>query len=109
MPPPHIEEVLSVEDTTIPGAASQLPVRIYKPQAPAGKQLAAMVYFHGGGFIVGGIQSHDSVCSALANRVPCIIVSVEYRWPQTFCGVARVINLQGTCSEIYCSIPFKTT
>ena len=82
MPPTHTEEVFSVEDTIIPGAASQLPVRIYKPQAPAGEQLAAMVYFHGGGFIAGGIQSHDSVCRALANKVPCIIVSVEYRWPQ---------------------------
>jgi acetyl esterase len=97
MPPTHLEEVHSVEDTTIPGAASQLPVRIYKPHTSPGEHLAAMIYFHGGGFIIGGIQSHDSVCRALAKKVPCIIVSVEYRWLPKYCSVMRVLNAQGTC------------
>ena len=69
----------SVEDRTIPGPASQLPVRIYKPQAPAGQHLSALVYYHGGGFIMGGLQSHDAICRAIANKVPCIIISIDYR------------------------------
>ena len=80
MPVPDPEPVHHVEDKTIPGPASQLPVRIYKPQASAGQQLSALVYYHGGGFILGGVQSHDAVCRAIANKVPCIIVSVEYRY-----------------------------
>ncbi|CAL5228497.1 g11644 [Coccomyxa viridis] len=79
MPVPDPEPVHHVEDKTIPGPASQLPVRIYKPQAPAGQQLSALVYYHGGGFIFGGLQSHDPMCRAVANKVPCIVVSVDYR------------------------------
>lgn len=80
MPVPDPEPVHHVEDRTIPGPASQLPVRIYKPQAPAGQQLSALVYYHGGGFIFGGLQSHDPMCRAVANKVPCIVVSVDYRY-----------------------------
>jgi len=79
MPPQDPESVHSVENRTISGPESEIPVRIYKPQAPAGKQLSAMVYYHGGGFIVGSLDSHDSVCRALANKVPCIVMSVDYR------------------------------
>ena len=78
------EHVHSIEDRTIPGPASQLPVRIYKPEAPAGQQLSALVFFHGGGFVMGGLDSHDAPCRALANKVPCIVVSVDYRY-NPFC------------------------
>ena len=38
-----------------------------------------LVYFHGGGFVAGGIESHDAICRTLAKKTPCIVVSVDYR------------------------------
>ncbi len=52
--------------------------RVYRPKAlpsPA----PAVVYFHGGGFVVGGLDSHDPVCRALARDAGCVVVSVDYR------------------------------
>jgi acetyl esterase len=37
-----------------------------------------LVYFHGGGFVIGNIESHDHVCRSLANKVPCVVASVDY-------------------------------
>lgn len=63
-------------------------MRIYKPQASAGQQLSALVYFHGGGFVAGGIESHDAICRTLANKTPCIVLSVDYRCAlKSFCHV----------------------
>lgn len=88
-PVPDPEPVNSLEDRTIPGPASQLPIRIYRPQAPEGQHLSALVYYHGGGFVMGGLQSHDGICRAIANRVPCIIVSIDYRYaPSCHCALA---------------------
>jgi acetyl esterase len=73
------EEVQTVEDRAIPGPASQLPVRIYKPTASGGQHLSALVYFHGGGFVAGGIEWHDDICRTLAAKTPCVVISVDYR------------------------------
>lgn len=54
-----------------------LPVRIYYPSEKSG--LPVMLYFHGGGFVMHNIQSHDSLCRQLANECNCIVVSVGYR------------------------------
>lgn len=70
------QAVQSVEDRTIPGPSGAIPVRIYKP---AGDALPVVVYFHGGGWVIGSIQTHDRYCRALANSANAVIVSVEYR------------------------------
>jgi acetyl esterase len=67
----------STEDRTIPGPAGQIPVRIYRPQTAAAAP--AVVFFHGGGFVIGSINSHDPLCQQLASRVPAVVVSVDYR------------------------------
>jgi len=71
------EDVARVEDRHIPGPTGDIPVRIYTPNggAPAG----ALVYFHGGGWVIGSIDSVDGICRALANGARCVAVSVEYR------------------------------
>jgi acetyl esterase len=71
------EPVAKVEDRKIPGPAGEIPVRIYVPegQGPFG----ALVYFHGGGWVIGDLETHDPVCRALANAAGCIVVSVDYR------------------------------
>jgi acetyl esterase len=71
------QPVASVVDRRIPGPAGEIPVRIYAPDGP--RPMPALVYFHGGGWLVGSLNTHDVVCRALANRAGCIVVSVDYR------------------------------
>lgn len=71
------EAVGSVEDRTIPGPAGAIPVRIYKP-AGAGP-FGALVFFHGGGWVIGDLESHDGVARAITNVAGCCVVSVDYR------------------------------
>ena len=66
------EEVESVEDA----ASGSVPLRIYRP---AGVGPGALVWFHGGGWVVGSIETHDGFLRRLANRVGCAVVSVGYR------------------------------
>lgn len=65
------------EDRLVPGPAGDIPVRVYRPDAT--EELPVLVYFHGGGWVIGGIDSHDSVCQQLATRIPAVVVSVDYR------------------------------
>jgi len=64
-------------DRRIPGPAGEIPVRVYTPAATA--PLPLLVYFHGGGWVLGGIETHDGVCRELANGAGCVVVSVDYR------------------------------
>jgi acetyl esterase len=67
------------EDRTIPGPAGDIPLRLYTPIAAGGAALPALVYFHGGGFVIGDIDSHDPVCRTLANESGARVISVGYR------------------------------
>ncbi len=69
--------VHAVEDRRVPGPAGPLAVRVYRPSAAAA--LPGLVYFHGGGFVLGGLDSADRPCRALANAAGCVVVSVDYR------------------------------
>jgi acetyl esterase len=71
------EPMASVEDRRIPGPAGDIPVRIYTPDAAGPRP--AMVYFHGGGFVICNLDTHDVVCRALARRAGALVVSVDYR------------------------------
>ena len=69
--------VSRVEDAALPGPAGPLPARIY---IPAGEPpFPLVVYFHGGGWVIGSLDTHDHVCRALANESGSIVVSVDYR------------------------------
>jgi acetyl esterase len=72
-PPP----IQSAVDRRIAGPAGEIPLRIYTPAAPA--PLPLLVYFHGGGWVLGGIETHDGICRELANGAGCVVVSVDYR------------------------------
>jgi len=71
------ERPAPTEDRHIPGPAGAIPMRVYRPEA--GSTLPVVVFFHGGGFVIGDIESHDPVCQQLATRVPAVVVSVDYR------------------------------
>ena len=66
-----------VDDRRIPGPRGRIPVRIYHPE-PRRASRPVLVFFHGGGFVVGSIASHDGICRALAEKADAIVVSVEY-------------------------------
>ena len=68
----------AIEDRSIPGPAGDLPVRIYRPDLDA-RTLPALVYFHGGGHVIGNLDTHDAVARNLCNGAGCIVVSVDYR------------------------------
>lgn len=83
--PPAVESVqllLAPGPARLPGgpASAPVPVRSYRPRG-AGKDevLPALVYFHGGGWVIGDLDTHDVVCRTLANGVRCAVLSVEYR------------------------------
>jgi len=66
-----------VSDWAIPGPAGDLPVRIYKPQVEGPRPI--LVYFHGGGWVVGDLDTQDMICRGLCHGAECIVVSVDYR------------------------------
>lgn len=71
------EPVASVENRKLPGPGGDIPVRIYRP---ANEQvLPVLMYFHGGGWVIMDIDTHDPLCRALANAARCAVVSVDYR------------------------------
>ncbi|XP_062822109.1 arylacetamide deacetylase-like 3 isoform X2 [Anolis carolinensis] len=57
----------------------QIPVRIYQPKAPSAGRRKGLVYFHGGGFVFGSIQSHENICRYIARESESVVASVEYR------------------------------
>lgn len=67
-----------VEDRDIPGPGGALPVRVYWPHDST-EPLPLLVWLHGGGFVLGGLDSYDAICRQLAHRIGCIVVSVAYR------------------------------
>ena len=71
------ESIARVENRTVPGSAGEIPVRIYTPVGTAA--FPVLVYFHGGGWVIGNLDTHDGICRSLANRVGCLVVSVDYR------------------------------
>jgi acetyl esterase len=72
-----LEPLRSIDDISISSPAGEIPIRIYTPDAPS--PCPAMVYFHGGGWVVCDLNTHDVVCSAIARRAGAVVVSVDYR------------------------------
>lgn len=68
---------VETEDRTIPGPSGDIPVRIYRPEGDG--PFPVVVFFHGGGFVIGSIASHDATCRSLCQKSGSVFVSVEYR------------------------------
>jgi acetyl esterase len=71
------EPVFRIENLDLPGPMGNIPVRLYVPQTET--PAPTLIYFHGGGFVAGDLDSHDTLLRALANRAGCLVVSVDYR------------------------------
>ncbi len=75
---PESGELPRVFDRPLPGPGGDVPVRIYVPRSGKSPH-PVLVYFHGGGWTIGDLDTHDPVARALADRAECIVVSVDYR------------------------------
>jgi len=76
-PPEQPEAVGGLEDRLVPGPAGAIPVRIYTPAGDGPFPL--LVFFHGGGFVLCDLDTHDATCRALCNEATAVVVSVAYR------------------------------
>jgi acetyl esterase len=97
-PGPMLE---SVTNHTASGPYGDIPVRVYRPTSVAQDRLLqknllkdnrrpALVYFHGGGFVIGGVDTHDGLCRTLAERTESVVISVDYRLAPEHCFPAAI-------------------
>jgi acetyl esterase len=75
-PPP----VAELRELAAPGPTGALPLRLYRGAGTTPDEiLPGLVYFHGGGWVIGNLDTHDSLCRHLANVARCIVIAVDYR------------------------------
>ena len=70
-------ELAKVEDLEVPGPAGDIPVRVFTP--PGAGPFPVLMWFHGGGWVVGSVKTNDPTCRHLAKQAECVVVSVDYR------------------------------
>jgi len=75
--PNSLAPIRSKEDATVPGPGGDIPIRIYRPNVDG--PVPTMVFFHGGGFVIGNIETHDDHGHVICHDVECVVVSVDYR------------------------------
>lgn len=71
--------IAHIEDGQLPLGDRQLAIRCYRPEGLADAPAPTLVYFHGGGWVLGDLDSHDRICRQLAERAHCQIIAVDYR------------------------------
>ena len=79
---PDPAPVGQVQDLHASGPAGPIPMRLYRPAETGSSALAplpVLIYFHGGGWVIGDLDTHDTLCRELANGARCAVVSVDYR------------------------------
>ena len=72
-------EVASASDGTLPGPLGPITFRSYRPLGVVGEPLPTLIYYHGGGYVIGNIETHDSTCRRIANKSRCQVISIDYR------------------------------
>ena len=78
LPVANLDDVASADDLLIPGPGGDLRVRIYRPRGDS-ESRPAVVFAHGGGFVLCDLDSHDSFCRAMSRHTETVVVSVDYR------------------------------
>ena len=78
-------DIHRTEDLPIRGPGSDIAIRRYWPRAANPAELfPALLWVHGGGFVIGDLDTHDSACRLLANQADCMVVAVDYRLAPEF-------------------------
>ncbi|MGY1694339.1 alpha/beta hydrolase [Geodermatophilus sp. SYSU D00814] len=75
--PEQVVPVGSTEDRTVPGAAGDLRARVYRPDASG--PLPTVVFFHGGGWVIGDLDTHDNMVRNVCRHAEAVVVAVDYR------------------------------
>jgi acetyl esterase len=73
------EEVTRTDDRLVEGPDGDIPVRVYTPEAAVNASPGVLLWIHGGGWVLGDLDTADATCRALANRSGAVVVSVDYR------------------------------
>ena len=73
------ETIGKIENRILPGPAGPLPFRVYTPAAANDEPSGGVIFFHGGAWVLGDLDTHDCLCRILANESGCRVVSVDYR------------------------------
>ena len=73
------EPVGDVQNLTIPGPERSIPIRVYAPEDGPDDSPGVFVTFHGGGWVLGDLDTHDPFCRAVTNAADCLVISVDYR------------------------------
>lgn len=76
---PVAPDVASVQDLHANGPHGTIPLRLYKPLGVSAAALPVLMYYHGGGWVIGDLDTHDTLCRELANGSGCAVVAVDYR------------------------------
>jgi len=76
--PALLPPMASVTDATVPGPAGEIPIRVYRPLS-AQTVLPTVAFFHGGGWVIGDLGTHDLTCRTIAQETEAVVVSVDYR------------------------------
>jgi acetyl esterase/lipase len=71
------EDVAGVADHKVPVKGGEIAVRVYSPGGPAPHP--ALVFYHGGGWVIGDLYTHDGICRSITNAAGCLVASVDYR------------------------------
>ena len=74
--PPEVAETI---DGAFAGPGGAIKYRRYRPLGVEAGSLPTLIYYHGGGFVIGTIETHDSTCRRVANRSRCQVISIDYR------------------------------
>ncbi|AGB39935.1 alpha/beta hydrolase [Natronococcus occultus] len=96
----EMDSVAAVENGTVPGRNGEIPVRTYIPHGEGPFPL--FVYYHGGGWILGNLDTHDATCRALANATESVVASVEY-------GLAPESPFPGPVEDCYDATEYLAT
>lgn len=71
-------EIAEIKDITIPGPAGSIPARLYRASL-AGEAAPVLMFYHGGGWVIGDLEVYDSLCAEIARGLGMTVVSVDYR------------------------------
>ena len=76
---PNAITMAEVRDLSALGPAGAIGLRLYRPTTAPTANAPALVYYHGGGWVIGDLDTHDVLCRELAHRAGCVVVAVDYR------------------------------
>jgi acetyl esterase len=77
---PDLPQVYQVKEYEVPGPDCAIPIRLYRgADTPVAGVLPALVFYHGGGWMTGDLDTHDWMCRSIANKAVCAVISVDYR------------------------------